>query len=79
MSIAAKRTERARSTGSHLLTTEQAAEYLGVSARTVKQLMSRGQMPYVKIGRATRLDPGDLDDFIAQNRQKQRHQLRTLS
>jgi excisionase family DNA binding protein len=79
MSIAAERTERARNTGSRLLTTEQAAEYLGVSARTVKQLMSRGQMPYVKIGRSTRLDPGDLDDFIARNRQKQRHQLRTLS
>ena len=79
MSIAAERAERARSNGARLLTTEQAAEYLGVSARTVKQLMSGGQMPYVKIGRSTRLDLGDLDNFIARNRQKQRHPLRTLS
>ena len=79
MSMAAERTEGTRSTGPRLLTTEQAADYLGVSARTVKHLMSGGQMPYVKIGRSTRLDLGDLDNFIARNRQKRRHPLRTLS
>ena len=62
-----------------LLTTEQAAHLLGVSARTVKELMSQGRLPFVKIGRSTRLEPGDLDSFIAQNRRKQRHPRRRLS
>ena len=77
MSIAAEPTTA--SNRRRLLSTEQAADYLGVSVRTVKHLMSSGQIPYVKIGRATRLDQGDLDDFIARNRRKQRHPMRTLS
>ncbi len=63
----------------HLLTTDQAAQYLGVSARTVKQLMSNGQLHYVKIGRSTRLDLADLNTFIARNRRKQRHPRRSLA
>ena len=63
----------------NLLTTEQAAEYLSVSVRTVKQLMSSGRLAYVKIGRATRLDPADLDAFIAQNRQHRKRSARKVS
>ena len=63
----------------NLLTTEQAAEYLSVSVRTVKQLMSSGRLRYIKIGRATRLDPADLDAFIAQNRQHRRRSARRVS
>ncbi|MHB1536658.1 MAG: helix-turn-helix domain-containing protein [Acidimicrobiales bacterium] len=62
-----------RTKTTRLVATERAAEYLGVSARTVKQLMSEGRLPYVKIGRSTRVDLADLDRFIAQNRRKQRH------
>lgn len=51
-----------------LFTTAEAAKYLGVSTRTVKNLMSEGHTQYVKIGRSTRLDPTDLDAFIARNR-----------
>lgn len=59
-----------------LLTTDQAAEYLNVSVRTVKNLMSNGRIAYVKIGRATRIRVEDLDGYIARNRHKKRHGLR---
>jgi excisionase family DNA binding protein len=63
----------------HLLTTSEAADYLSVSARTVKQLMTAGRLHYVKIGRATRIDRRDLDNFVAQNRRKQRNPRRQVS
>jgi excisionase family DNA binding protein len=44
-----------------LYTTAAAAEYIGVSVRTVKNLISDGRFHYVKIGRATRIDLADLD------------------
>ena len=59
-----------------LLTTEQAAEFLQVSVRTVKNLLSDGRIAYIKIGRATRIHRQDLDVYIAQNRRKQRSRLR---
>lgn len=63
----------------HLLTTEQAAEWLAVSVRTVKNLMVRGQLAYVKIGTATRFDPADLRDFIDRYRRKERRALRGVN
>jgi excisionase family DNA binding protein len=59
-----------------LLTTEEAAEYLQISIRTVKNLLGDGQVPYIKIGRATRIHRDDLDTFIARNRRRQRQRLR---
>ena len=61
---------------SPLLTTVQAADYLQVSTRTVKSLLSEGSIAYVKVGRTTRIHLEDLDHFIAQNRQKHRTRLR---
>ena len=61
---------------SPLLTTVQAADYLQVSTRTVKSLLSEGRIAYVKVGRTTRIHLKDLDHFIAQNRQKHRSRLR---
>lgn len=45
---------------------------LCVSVRTAKNLMSRGELAYVKIGRATRIDPADLDEYVTRSRRKQR-------
>ncbi|MGH9062574.1 MAG: helix-turn-helix domain-containing protein [Acidimicrobiales bacterium] len=59
-----------------LLTTEQAAQYLQVSVRMVKNLMGDGRVAYVKIGRATRIHREDLDEYIARNRRKHRSRLR---
>ena len=51
--------------GRPLLTTAAAAEQLGVSVRAVKKLLSRGGLAYVKIGRATRIEPSEMDRFVA--------------
>jgi excisionase family DNA binding protein len=59
-----------------LLTTEQAAVRLQVSVRTMKNLLSDGQVAFVKVGRATRIEERDLEAFIAQNRRKHRRKLR---
>jgi excisionase family DNA binding protein len=55
-----------------LLSIGGAAEYLGVSRATVERLVSRGELPIVKIGRSTRYDVEDLDGFIAINRCRNR-------
>ncbi len=52
---------------SDLLTREQAAEYLGVTARTlaVWACVKRYDLPYVKVGRLVKYRLADLDAFIA--------------
>ena len=55
-----------------LLPVGAAADYLGVSRATVERLVSRGQLPVVKIGASTRYDVEDLDGFIATNRCRDR-------
>jgi len=62
-----------------LLTTEQAAEVFAVSVRTVKNLISEGALAYVKIGRATRADRSDIDQYIVNNRRKSRQVLRRVN
>ena len=49
-----------------------AADYLGVSRATVERLVSRGLLPVVKVGAATRYDVEDLDGFIARSRSRDR-------
>jgi excisionase family DNA binding protein len=49
-----------------------AAEYLGVSRATIERLVSRGQLPVVKVGACTRYDIEDLDGFIATYRHRYR-------
>jgi excisionase family DNA binding protein len=55
-----------------LLPVGAAADYLGVSRATVERLVSRGQLPVVKVGASTRYDVEDLDGFIATNRFRDR-------
>ena len=47
-----------------LLTYEEAADYLAVGRTTVYDLVGKGELPAVKIGRCTRLRPEDLEEFI---------------
>jgi excisionase family DNA binding protein len=47
-----------------LLTYDQAAGYLAVGRTTMYDLVARGELPAVKIGRCTRLRPEDLEDYI---------------
>jgi excisionase family DNA binding protein len=55
-----------------LLALAEAAEYLGIRPRTLEKLAQTGQLPFVKLGRATRYDVEDLDDFIERNRRRNR-------
>jgi len=55
-----------------LLPVRAAADYLGVSRATVERLVSRGQLPVVRVGAATRYDVEDLDAFIETNRCRDR-------
>jgi len=54
---------------SELLSREEAASYLGVSARTLAVWKSTGRynLPCVRIGRLAKYRKADLDDFIARN------------
>jgi excisionase family DNA binding protein len=51
-----------------LLTVEEAAERLGTSVRFVRRLIAERRIAYVKVGRHVRLDPTDVDAFIAASR-----------
>ena len=62
-----------------LLTTEVAAEYLAVSVRTIKNLLCDGKLPYVKVGRATRIDTADIDEYIERNRRRNRQPPRGIT
>jgi excisionase family DNA binding protein len=47
-----------------LLTYEQAADYLAVGRTTMYDLVARGELQAVKIGRCTRLRPEDLEAYV---------------
>jgi excisionase family DNA binding protein len=51
-----------------LLTVEEAADRLGTSVRFVRRLVAERRIAYVKVGRHVRLDPGDVETFIAASR-----------
>lgn len=51
-----------------LYTIKELAELLAVTEITIFRLMRRGDLPYYKIGRATRFDPADIDAFLARCR-----------
>lgn len=55
-----------------LLPIAGAAHYLGVSRATVERLVSRGELPIVKVAGSTRYDVEDLDAYIEINRHRNR-------
>lgn len=44
------------------------AEYLAVSDRTIRNWIRRGELASYKLGAARRIDPGDVEDFLARHR-----------
>ncbi|MHC4877290.1 MAG: helix-turn-helix domain-containing protein [Planctomycetota bacterium] len=48
-----------------LLTTQEAADVLRISMRTLWSLTQDGDIPSVRVGRSVRYDQGDLADWIA--------------
>ena len=51
-----------------LLSVDDAAAYLGVQPGTLRNWLSARRLPYVKVGRLTKLSQPDLDAFIAGHR-----------
>ena len=45
-------------------TIDMAAEYLKVSAQTIRKLIETGELPAVKIGRLWRIRRQDLDELL---------------
>lgn len=54
-----------------LLSEHEAAQYLGVSYWTLRDLVFRGELPFVRIGRRKLVDRLDLDAYL--DRSKIRH------
>jgi excisionase family DNA binding protein len=44
------------------------AAYLAVSDRTIRNWIRRGDLPSYKLGAARRIDPADVEAFLARNR-----------
>jgi len=46
------------------------ADYLAVSDRTIRNWIRRGELPSYKLGAARRIDPADVDAFLASRREE---------
>ncbi|HVQ57332.1 MAG TPA: helix-turn-helix domain-containing protein [Solirubrobacterales bacterium] len=44
------------------------ADYLAVSDRTIRNWIRRGELPSYKLGAARRIDPADVENFLARHR-----------
>jgi len=44
------------------------AVYLAVSDRTIRNWIRRGELPSYKLGASRRIDPADVEDFLARHR-----------
>lgn len=51
-----------------LLTIEDAAIRMGMSARYVRRLVAERRITFYRLGRAVRLKPADVDAFVSENR-----------
>lgn len=51
-----------------LLTIDQAADRIGMSARYVRRLIAERRVPFYRLGRAVRLDPNDLSAHVCAGR-----------
>lgn len=51
-----------------LLNVHGAAQKLGISAWTIRELIWAGRLPCVRVGRLVRIDPKDIESFIENNK-----------
>ena len=52
-----------------LMTIDQTAEYMGLSAWTVRYWIRTGKLPSVKLGRRILIEREELNRLVAENRQ----------
>lgn len=57
-----------KSVGPAFFTERTLAAYLSVSDRTVRNWIRRGELPSYKLGASRRIDPADVEDFLARHR-----------
>ncbi len=55
--------------GQGLLTVQEASHYLGISVSTLYGWVYQRRIPFVKVGRALRFDPRDLEAFVEAHKQ----------
>jgi len=53
-----------------LLTVDEAADYLTVTAHFIRRLVRERRVPFIKLGRFVRFHPDDLDAFIDAGRRQ---------
>jgi excisionase family DNA binding protein len=46
------------------------ADYLAVSDRTIRNWIRRGELASYKLGASRRIDPADVEEFLARRRQE---------
>ena len=59
---------RAKAPGPTFFTERTLAAYLAVSDRTIRNWIRRGELPSYKLGASRRIDPADVEDFLARHR-----------
>ena len=50
-------------------TPKSLAAYLALSERTVREMLRRGALPSYRVGGARRIDPSDVDSYLAGRRE----------
>jgi excisionase family DNA binding protein len=63
-----KKYVRAKTAGPAFFTERTLAAYLSVSDRTIRNWIRRGELPSYKLGASRRIDPTDVEDFLARHR-----------
>jgi excisionase family DNA binding protein len=59
---------RSKAPGPGFFTERTLAAYLAVSDRTIRSWIRRGELPSYKLGASRRIDPADVEDFLARHR-----------
>jgi excisionase family DNA binding protein len=59
---------RTKAAGPTFFTERTLAAYLAVSDRTIRNWIRRGELPSYKLGASRRIDPADVEDFLARHR-----------
>ncbi len=67
-SRAAHRRDLDAKTRDHLMTVQQAGEYLGTGDRFIRRLITERRISYIKIGKYVRLERATLDALVDSGR-----------